>query len=313
MPPAKTVARYVFSISVLVLILYLINVNDVLAIMARVDLSSVWLAVGFALLSQALSAIRLNRLILLQDIVLPYGRVFLIGLSAVFYGLVVPGGTLAAFAVRFTQLSREARVESVAAALIVDRFMATVFLVAIGTIAIAFDRAQPIWAGVIAAGTIFSVGVFVFGRRLMLHFMGALDEFWSHNSSSRLHEFADRISGAFLKYSAAGRGQFLVVLATSLLAHLSGCLMYYTIATGLDLNISFLSVCWIRSGIILCTMIPVSIAGLGLREVAAIGLLVPLGVSEAQAVGFSIVIFLVTPVIIGVIGGAGELHRATVG
>ena len=62
---------------------------------------------------------------------------------------------------------------------------------------------------------------------------------------------------------------------------------------------------------ILFTMIPVSVAGLGLREVAANVLLVPLGAGEAQAAGFSILVFLVTPVILGLIGGAAELYPVT--
>jgi ethanolamine utilization microcompartment shell protein EutS len=53
------------------------------------------------------------------------------------------------------------------------------------------------------------------------------------------------------------------------------------------------------------------VAGLGLREIAAIGLLVPLGFGEAQAIGFSILISLATSVIIGLIGGFSELLRLT--
>jgi uncharacterized protein (TIRG00374 family) len=308
-PSVKSTARYVFSVSILAIILYLFDANDVLTTMVSADFGSVLIAVGLALSSQVFSAIRLNRLALLQDISLSFGRVFLIGLSAVFYGLVVPGGAVAAFAARFVQLSENARVESVAASLVVDRVIATVFLIAVGTIAIAFDKAEPLWAVVIAAGTVFSAGIFVFGRRLFLRLIDRLDNASSRDSPSRLRGFSERIIGAFLKYSTAGSGQILIVLAASLLAHLCGCLSYFTIAKSLGLNITFLSICWIRSGMILSTMIPVSVAGLGLREVAAIGLLVPLGVGEAQAVGFSILIFLVTPVIVGLIGGSGELLR----
>ena len=92
-------------------------------------------------------------------------------------------------------------------------------------------------------------------------------------------------------------------------AHLSGCLVFFMIAKSMGLHISFVSACWIRSGIILFTMIPLSVAGLGLREVAAVALLVPLGIAEAQAVGFAILVFLVTPVIVGLIGGAAEWYR----
>ena len=136
-----------------------------------------------------------------------------------------------------------------------------------------------------------------------------LDKIVSKELSNRLRRFWVRIESAFLNYSTAGSGEVLIVLVTSLLAHLCGCLAYYAISTGMGLDISFLSICWIRSGMILSTMIPVSVAGLGLREIAAIGLLVPLGFGEAQAIGFAIVIFLATPVIVGLIGGFGELLR----
>lgn len=307
MPPVKSAAKFVFSISVLAVILYLFDANDVLATLVSADIRCVSIAVGFALSSQLFSAIRLNWLLLQQDIRLSLVRVFLIGLAAVFYSLVVPGGTLAAFAVRFFQLSREARVESVTAALIVDRVIATVFLIAVGTMAIAFDQPGPHLAIGIATGILLSVGAFVYGRRLIPRSIGLRDNTSSRESHSRLSGLADRFSRALLKYSTLESGQAWIVLAASLTAHLCGCLTYFTIAKSMDLNITFLTICWVRSGMILATMIPVSVAGVGLREVAAVGLLVPLGIGEAQAVGFSILIFLVTPVIVGIIGGLGEL------
>ncbi len=310
MPAVKTAARYVFSVSVITLILYQFDANDVLATIAGADVASFVIAVGFALSAQFFSATRLKQLLVLQNIMLSLRKVFFVGLSAIFYGLVIPGGTVAAFAVRFVQLSRDVRVESVAAALVVDRVIATVFLIVIGTMAIALDQREPLWAGVIVAGTIFAAGIFAFGRKSSMWVIDRLDNVVSNESSSRMHRFGVRIGRAFLNYSIAGGGEILIVLATSLLAHLCGCLAYYAIATGVGLDISFLSICWIRSGMILSTMIPVSVAGLGLREIAAIGLLVPLGFGEAQAVGFAILIFLATPVIIGLIGGFGELLRA---
>jgi uncharacterized protein (TIRG00374 family) len=306
---SKTTARYAFSLFVLGVIFYLFDANDVLAGIVKADVGNVMTAVCFALSSQVISAIRLNRLLLLQDISLPLGRLVLIGLSAVFYGLVVPGGTLATFAVRFTQLAQDAKVESVAAALIADRFIATAFLIVIGAVAIAFDQADMLWAGVIVAGIIFSGGVLVFGRRFVLRFIDVLDSASIHGPSNRLHGVSRKIRAVLLKYSAARSAPMVVVLVASLLAHLSGCMMYFTIATGMGLGISFFSICWIRSGMILSTMIPMSVGGLGLREVAAIGLFVPLGLGETKAVGFSMLVFLVTPLIVGLIGGSGELFR----
>jgi len=310
-PAVKTAGRYVFSVSVFTLILYLFDANDVLATIAGVDVTSVVIAVGFALGAQCFAATRLKRLLVLQDIMLSLWRVFFMGLSAIFYGLVIPGGTVAAFAVRFVQLSRDARIESVAAALIADRAIATVFLVVVGAVAIALDQAEPLWAGAVVAGTIMGVALLVLGRRSSMWLIERLDKIANNDSPNPLRRLGLRIGRAFLNYSTARRDQVLTIVAASLLTHLCGCLAYYAIAIGMGLEISFLRICWIRSGMILLAMIPISVAGLGLREIASIGLLVPLGFGKAQAIGFSIVVFLATSVIIGLMGGLVELLRGT--
>lgn len=314
MPTLKTAARYVFSAVVFALILYLFGANDVLATIKGANISSVGIALGLALGAQVFASIRLQHLLILQDISLRFRQVFFIGLSAVFYGLVIPGGTVAAFVARFVQLSRAGSIERIGAALVVDRVMATVTLLAIGAGAIAFDQADALWVGIIVAGIVLGAGTFLFLRpslvwlRARLDGMAGMEE---GESAGRWRRLGARISGALLNYSTASRADVLGVVAASLTAHLFGCLMFYAIAVGVGLDISFLTICWIRSGMILSTMIPVSVAGLGLRELTAVGLMVPLGFAQAQAVGYAILIFLVRPVMIGLIGGVGELVGAT--
>ena len=307
----KTAARYVFAVVVLALILFLLDAHDVLVTIAGTNVASVVMALGFALGAQVFSAIRLRQLLVMQDISLRLRKVFLIGLSAVFYGLLIPGGTRAALVARFVQLSRAARVERIGAALVVDRLVATATLLVIGALAIAFDQAEPLWAGIIVAGILCGAGAFLFMRPSLTWLRARLDRMDRNESSGRLHKLGVRISRALLNYASTGRAQVLGVLAASLTAHLFGCLTFYAIAIGVGLDLPFLSICWIRSGMILSTMIPVSVAGLGLREITAIGLLVPLGYAQAQAVGYAILIFLVTPVMIGLIGGVAELLGAT--
>jgi uncharacterized membrane protein YbhN (UPF0104 family) len=208
----RTAGRYLFSVSVFTLILYLFDANDVLATIAGVDVTSVVIAVGFALGAQSFAATRLKRLLVLQDIMLSLRRVFFIGLSAIFYGLVIPGGSVAAFAVRFVQLSRDARIEAVAAALVADRVIATVFLVVIGTMAIALDHAEPLWAGAVVAGTIMGIAILVLGRRSSMRVIERLDNVAINDPSNRLRILSVRISRAFLTYSTAGGKQVLIIL-----------------------------------------------------------------------------------------------------
>jgi len=311
MSAVKTAARGVFSVAVFALILYLVDAHDVIDAMKEANAASAVTAVAFALGAQVFSAIRLRQLLVMQEIALSVQKVLSIGLTASFYGLLMPGGTLAANAARFVQLCRDARVETIAAALVVDRAVATVFLCVIGALAIAFDKAEPAWVGVIVAGMLCAMGIFLIGRRSLVWLAARLDALANAEWPGRFRRFGVRLGRALSIYTSTSGGEIRIVLATSLLAHLSGCFAYYAIALGLGFDISFLTICWIRSGVILATLVPVSLAGIGTREIATIALLVPLGFAEVQAVGFSIMIFLSTSVVIGLIGGFVELVGAT--
>ena len=88
----KAAIRYLFSLSVFTVILYLFNANDVLATLAGTNVTSVVTAVGLSLGAQLFSAARLKQLLVLQGIMLSLRRVLFVGLSAIFYGLMIPGG-----------------------------------------------------------------------------------------------------------------------------------------------------------------------------------------------------------------------------
>ncbi len=304
----KTAGRFAFSVILFTLILYVLDANSVVETMARANIVHLVIAVGCVLCAQCIAAIRLNRLLVLQQITISLWKVFSIGLAAIFYGLVIPGGTVAAFLVRYAHLTRNARGEDVAAALIVDRVAATVFLLIIGGLAFASEMAGMLGVSLLVVGLLSMAGIVFIGRQSFSGLVDTLNAFASQDeSSSRLYRIVIRVSRALLSYSTISRNQVLMLFLTSVLSHLFGCLAYFTIAIGIGLDFSFQTSCWVRSGMILSTMVPVTVAGLGLREITAVGLLVPLGIAEVQAVGYSLFIFLVTPVIVGLIGGIAEL------
>jgi uncharacterized membrane protein YbhN (UPF0104 family) len=95
----------------------------------------------------------------------------------------------------------------------------------------------------------------------------------------------------------------------SCLIHIFGIISYYLICVALGLNLSFVSIGWIRSAVILATMIPVSISGIGLREGAMVLLLSIYNIQADDALAFSFIIFSVTVLGIGIIGGIFEATR----
>jgi hypothetical protein len=73
-----------------------------------------------------------------------------------------------------------------------------------------------------------------------------------------------------------------------------------------DIHLSIFVIGWISSFVTIVQMIPISIAGLGVREVSYAVLLSDYGISPEQAISFSITIFAVF-VIVGLVGGLFEL------
>jgi hypothetical protein len=94
--------------------------------------------------------------------------------------------------------------------------------------------------------------------------------------------------------------------ALAVVAHLVGVVGYWLIAQSLDMALSLPVAGWIRSAMILVTLLPVTIAGLGIREVAALVLLQHYGVGSDVAVAFSMLVFGATVVGIAILGGLIE-------
>ncbi|GBD39749.1 hypothetical protein HRbin37_02035 [bacterium HR37] len=88
-----------------------------------------------------------------------------------------------------------------------------------------------------------------------------------------------------------------------------GVLIYYVLAASLKLELSFVTIGWIRSAVVLATMFPVSFSGLGIREGVLLVLLKPFEVSEKEALALSFLVFCTTLLLIGIIGGILEGKR----
>jgi len=78
------------------------------------------------------------------------------------------------------------------------------------------------------------------------------------------------------------------------------------LARALGLELSLLTIGWVRSAVVLIAMLPVSLGGIGLREGAFLYFLTPCGVGQEQAVAYSFLVFIVAVLFLGILGGIVE-------
>lgn len=94
-----------------------------------------------------------------------------------------------------------------------------------------------------------------------------------------------------------------------MVVHLIGIVAFALVADALEMELSYLTIGWTRLAAVLVTLLPISLAGLGLREDAFVLLLAPYAVAPADALTYSLLAFGTTVLAIGLIGGVIEAFR----
>jgi uncharacterized protein (TIRG00374 family) len=264
-------------------------------------------ALFITLVSQWIVAYRLKFVVNALGVRLTTWDLFVINAATRFYGLFLPGGNVTGIAVRFYKMSKsQKKYAEIAVALFLERVVATVALCFVGLAFWLIERPdRAVGAVFIMAGVL--LGVLGLYALLMGHFQLSVPKRLRAKFTRMEGRALSKIRDAVLLARSLPRGTLLPLFGLSLLIHLVGVFSYLMIALSLGLSLSFVSLGWIRSGLILATMIPVSVSGLGLREVASLMLLAN---SEAEvAVAFSLLVFAVTILSVALLGGIFEAKR----
>jgi len=94
---------------------------------------------------------------------------------------------------------------------------------------------------------------------------------------------------------------FVKALLLSFIIHISWFFINYYLALHLKINVTFFDISMISCLVWMITIIPLSIGGMGVRELSYIGLLSGYGVSAEQATALSVTVFS-TMVIVAILG-----------
>ena len=277
----------------------IIHVRDVLS-----GAESSWVAAAFAssMALQWLVASRLRRLVRTQDLAISTFDAFEINLTSRFYGLFLPGGNMTSIAVRVLKLVRitHSAVDT-GVAIATDRLAATATLCLLGILFWFVELPDQGRAWMVLVGLVL-FGIVVFTALLLGRGTVAFLERMGVPHLGGLHDARVRIR-------SLGRADWRDIFLLSIAAHLVGICTFWMLGHALGLRPGLLSMGWIRTCILLPTLIPISVAGLGLREGAAVLLLGMLGVPEERALAFGLLIFAVTVFGVGLAGGILEGRR----
>ncbi|MEN8374785.1 MAG: lysylphosphatidylglycerol synthase transmembrane domain-containing protein [Gemmatimonadota bacterium] len=290
---------------ILFLLLRAVSVSAIVDATRAIELRWAAAALAFSLAAQLAVAGRLKLLSDAFGLGASLAAMFRINLAALFYGMFLPAGNVAAAAVRYYRIARPREEYSAGAVvLVLDRLAAAAALCAVGVAA--WLLADPIDGRAALAVMAAALVILLLAHVVLL----------SRRASKAAEWLAPRLPERLALASVAARSRrvpgrvLLGVAVASLVAHAFGVFAYQALAWALGLDVSLLTIAWVRSAAMLAAMLPIAVAGLGVRDATLFALLAPYGVSGGQALAFSLSVFAWTIVAVGAVGGALEGFRA---
>jgi uncharacterized protein (TIRG00374 family) len=308
---ATRMAAKILRAFVACLLLYLIfsqiGAVEILRRAGSADLLILLPAVALFVLVNYIASVRLKHLMDAQGLTLTAPVVFEINLAARFYALFLPGGNLSALLIRVFRFAREgSQTERIVTALFADRIIATWSLCLIGILF--WMPAQSDWLWLFAFVAAFFACLIPVAA-IFLNTWSFVPGWFTDLMRRLAPNYWSRLSDAVRRSRRSGLQTMNRSIVISLLAHLIGTAGYWLLALSLGLDLSLMAIGWIRAGMMLATLVPVSISGLGVREAASLVLLSYYGVPADAAIAYSLIVFMTSILFIGLLGGLAEAWR----
>ena len=308
-PAWVKILRASIGLAILAILFYVIPIGGVIEVMSQASWWPLLGATAIVFAMQWVTADRLRRLCSAHGHDWSTFGVMQINLSTRFYGLFLPGGNFTGIAIRFYKLAGEHKhYLGTAVALFYDRVAATVTLCGVGAVFWLLERPNDSWqslAAILVAMAVMILGLLVLFSSSPGPFIAWIRRMLSRIAGVKMHTLRQAVRES----RSLSTRQTTIIYLLSIIPHLLGTVSWYLLCQSLGIEVSLITIGWIRSAVILATMIPISVSGLGLREGASVLLLTSYGVGQESALAFSILVFFITTVLIGLAGGATEAWR----
>lgn len=285
-----------------------------------VALGMAWMAAAAVASSAAFYAI-----LRLRGIAPPLAEVVRTDIAGHFYTFTAPFGVVAGGAARVLRLRGPDRpVASLIGAILVNRLVNIWTAAALACLALfmvrpVFGDTWPLWFLLLLGIALLALAAYLAARhrRIRLWAAGRIVPLLplAQHRRRRIRRMLRQLGGAGGSRSTR---LHLVPVALVVLRHLCSAAALATFAAAFGLDLGLVASLWVRMAVNVVMLVPLSPAGLGVREVSFVILLKPFAVPEGDALAIALCV-LAYQIVIAAIGGLCELTdslraaRATTG
>jgi uncharacterized protein (TIRG00374 family) len=305
------IAKILLSGFILAYLFYLIPLKEIINSILNTDLHLFAAGLLLAVPINYFSAVETQYLTRIQGLDFSALEILKIHLTTNFYGLFLPG-ILAGGAVKWYKFSKTGKKSSAAAVVFLNRFLEVLMIVFVGIIfsfpAFYSPGNQKLFAALIL--TLLSMVILYFlllsetGLGFILKIILALP------LPDFLKKMIRKFSDAMLQFNKLTLKEHFKIIGLLFMYHALGVVSFFCFAKSLDINLNIWIIGWIRSAISLAIMLPLSFAGLGIREGSLVFLLGQYGVKPDLSMALSF-LFFSKDIMSSLLGGFFELKDFT--
>lgn len=238
-------------------------------------------------------------------------RILTVTLESCFYALVLPGQLLGESTKILLLSSEKGSLVQRTSAVFIDKVLNMIVLLWLGTLGIHmsanfYNRKLQVLltAASICVSVLFAAGI---SKAFCAYVRKAINKI----QISKVRGALNRYLGIWMEY-AGDKKALLVSAISGIFYHLLINSIYYILASGLSIGISFFDFCWMNTVLTFILLFPLSVGGLGVRETSIVGMMGLFGVNKDVAFSFSLLLFF-QQILRAFVGGililAGKEHR----
>lgn len=300
----------IIGIAIFIFLLTRIDLHKFVAIVKTANPLFLGLAVLLTLIQVLLQTYKWDVLLKLQGMEVHYTQLVKLQLKSAFYGSITPGRVGSFSKIPHLKQITNYSLSICAPSVIIDRFldMITVLVMAvIGAGLILTSNTYVIYeVGILTF--ILIIGFFILlDKKLMKKFMNL---FFKIFIIKKLKTFVDESFEDFYK-NIPTKKHLIYPFILSVLAWVLTYSISYAIALAIHVQIPYLAFIFLFPIATIVGMIPITLAGIGTREVALIGLLSIYGVTPEQAIAISLLGFIFSSMIPSLLGGIYSIKDDT--
>jgi uncharacterized protein (TIRG00374 family) len=301
--------KIILSLIILIYLFTIIPIQNIWISIQSAEIIFILLGLILASPISYLSAFETQYLTKIQGMSLSVFEILKIQLATSFYGLFLPG-TLSGGAIKWYKFSKHGTKSSAAAVVVFNRFLEILIIILLGI----FFSLPSLYA--LKNKTLIALWVLIFFFMILLYYfllnksaLILIEKIVLRlpllRNSSGFKEKVHKIIDAMHQFQNLSLRNHVEIIGLMLLYHGIGVLSFYCFARSLNIDVNLWVIGWVRSAMTIAIMLPLSFAGLGIREGTLVLLLGQYGVLPSNSMALSF-LFLFRAILTSLMGGLFE-------